>query len=67
MGRGGELRRVQLAFAGGSRRQVRGVSVGGVLVIVGIILLLTWSAWLGLSVILLGQLIFGGFLTGRWS
>jgi hypothetical protein len=43
-----------------------GITVGGIIVIVGIILLLFVSWWLGLIVILVGLLAFGGFARGRW-
>ena len=43
-----------------------GISVGGILVIVGIILMLIWSFWIGLIVTLIGLIAFGGFARGRW-
>jgi hypothetical protein len=45
---------------------VRGIGLGGILVIVGIILALTWSVWVGLVVVLLGLVAFGGFAKGKW-
>ena len=39
--------------------------IGAILVIVGIIVLIFWSLWLGLVLIILG-LLFGGFRRGRW-
>jgi hypothetical protein len=43
-----------------------GITVGGIIVIVGIILLLFVSLWLGIIVILVGLIAFGGFARGRW-
>jgi hypothetical protein len=44
----------------------RGISIGGILVIVGILILTFWSFWLGLIVALIGLVAFGGFVRGRW-
>ena len=43
-----------------------GITLGGIIVIVGILVLLFWSLWLGIIVILLGLIAFGGFARGRW-
>jgi hypothetical protein len=43
-----------------------GITLGGIIVIVGIIVMLIWSLWFGLIIILLGLLAFGGFARGRW-
>jgi hypothetical protein len=43
-----------------------GISVGGIIVIVGIILMFVWSLWIGLIVALIGLLAFGGFAKGKW-
>jgi hypothetical protein len=40
--------------------------MGGIVVIVGIVILLLWSTILGIIVILLGLIAFGGFARGRW-
>jgi hypothetical protein len=45
---------------------VGGISLGGVLVIVGIVLMIVWSFWVGLVVALIGLIAFGGFARGRW-
>jgi hypothetical protein len=45
---------------------VGGISVGGILVIVGIIVMIVWSFWLGLIIALIGLIAFGGFARGRW-
>jgi hypothetical protein len=43
-----------------------GISVGGILVIVGILIVIFWSLWLGLIVALVGLVAFGGFARGKW-
>lgn len=43
-----------------------GISLGGIIVIVGIILMIFWSLWIGLIIALVGLLAFGGFAKGRW-
>ena len=43
-----------------------GISIGGIIVIVGIVLMLVWSLWIGLIVALIGLLAFGGFARGKW-
>ena len=43
-----------------------GITLGGIIVIVGILILIFWSLILGIIVILLGLIAFGGFARGRW-
>jgi hypothetical protein len=43
-----------------------GISVGGILVIVGIVVALVWSLWLGVIIALVGLVAFGGFVRGKW-
>jgi hypothetical protein len=43
-----------------------GISLGGILVIVGIVLMIVWSFWIGLIIVLIGLIAFGGFARGRW-
>ena len=43
-----------------------GITLGGIIVIVGIVLMIVWSFWLGLIVALVGLIFFGGFARGRW-
>ena len=43
-----------------------GISLGGILVIVGIVLMIVWSVWIGLIVALVGLVAFGGFAKGKW-
>jgi hypothetical protein len=45
---------------------VFGISVGGIIVIVGIVLMVVWSLWIGLIVAVVGLLAFGGFARGKW-
>jgi hypothetical protein len=45
---------------------VAGISLGGILVIIGIVLAIAVSFWLGLIVALVGLIAFGGFARGRW-
>jgi hypothetical protein len=43
-----------------------GISLGGILVIVGIVVAIVWSLWLGIIIVLIGLIAFGGFARGRW-
>jgi hypothetical protein len=43
-----------------------GISIGGILVIVGIIVALFWSILLGVIIALVGLIAFGGFVRGKW-
>jgi hypothetical protein len=43
-----------------------GITMGGIIVIAGILVLALWSWILGLIIILVGLLAFGGFARGRW-
>jgi hypothetical protein len=45
---------------------VGGISLGGILVIVGIVLMIVWSFWIGLIILLVGLIAFGGFSRGKW-
>jgi hypothetical protein len=45
---------------------IGGISLGGILVIVGIVVMLVWSFLLGLIIVLIGLIAFGGFARGRW-
>jgi hypothetical protein len=48
------------------RGGIGGISVGGILVIVGIIVAIFWSVVLGVIIALIGLIAFGGFARGRW-
>ena len=43
-----------------------GISAGGIIVIIGIVLMFVWSFWIGLIVALIGLIAFGGFARGKW-
>lgn len=43
-----------------------GLTVGGIIVIVGIVVAIFWSLLLGIIVALVGLVAFGGFARGRW-
>ena len=49
-----------------SRGGIGGISLGGILVIIGIVVALLWSVLLGLILILVGLIAFGGFARGKW-
>jgi len=50
----------------GARGNTSGIGLGGILVIVGIVLMIVWSFWLGLIIALVGLIAFGGFAKGKW-
>ena len=43
-----------------------GISLGGLVVILGILIAIFWSLWVGIIIALVGLLAFGGFARGRW-
>jgi hypothetical protein len=43
-----------------------GIGLGGILVIVGIVVAIIWSLWLGIIIALIGLVAFGGFARGKW-
>jgi hypothetical protein len=43
-----------------------GIGLGGLLVIIGIIVALVWSLWLGIIIALIGLIAFCGFARGKW-
>jgi hypothetical protein len=45
---------------------IGGISLGGILVIIGIIVAIAWSLLLGIIIALIGLIAFGGFARGRW-
>ena len=47
-------------------RRYGGLTVGGILVIVGVIVIFIWSFWIGLIIALIGLIAFGGFVRGKW-
>jgi hypothetical protein len=48
------------------RGGIAGISVGGIIVIVGIVVMIVWSFLLGLIITLVGLIAFGGFARGKW-
>jgi hypothetical protein len=53
-------------MAGGLARRNGGMSLGGGIVIVGIVVALFWSLLLGLIIAVIGLAAFGGFVRGKW-
>jgi hypothetical protein len=47
-------------------RKGMGLTLGGVIVIVGIVLAIVWSIVIGIIVALIGLVAFGGFVRGKW-
>jgi len=43
-----------------------GIGLGGILAIVGIVVMIVGSFWLGLIILLVGLIAFGGFAKGKW-
>ena len=43
-----------------------GLTLGGILVVLGIVLIFVWNFWVGLIIALVGLIFFGGFARGRW-
>ena len=50
----------------GREGSIAGITVGGLVVIVGIVLALAWNVFAGVIVALIGLIAFGGFARGRW-
>jgi hypothetical protein len=62
-----DQRRGNVAARGTDRSSgIGGISLGGILVIIGIVLMIVWSFWVGLIVLLVGLIAFGGFARGKW-
>ena len=47
-------------------RRIGGVSVGGIVVIAGLVVALFFSLVIGLAIALIGLIVFGGFVRGKW-
>ena len=47
-------------------RRYGGITLGGIIVIVGIVVAIFWSLLIGLIVALIGLIAFGGFVRGKW-
>jgi hypothetical protein len=48
------------------RGGIGGISLGGILVIIGVVVMIFWSVLLGLIILLVGLIAFGGFVRGKW-
>jgi hypothetical protein len=48
------------------RGGIGGLSLGGIVVIIGIVLMIVANFWVGLVVLLVGLIAFGGFARGKW-
>ena len=48
------------------RRGIGGISIGGLIVLGGILTMIFWSVVVGLIITLVGLVAFGGFARGRW-
>jgi hypothetical protein len=59
-------RRSLMATERGAAGNPAGIGIGGILVIVGIVLMIVWSFWVGLILALVGLIAFGGFAKGKW-
>lgn len=46
--------------------RIGGISLGGIIVIVGILVMVFGPFWLGLIIALVGLIAFGGFARGKW-
>jgi hypothetical protein len=57
---------VEAVAGSDDRRGIAGISSGGIIAIVGIVLMLFWSFWIGLIIVLVGLIAFGGFARGKW-
>jgi len=47
-------------------RRIGGISVGGIVVIVGVAVALFFSLILGVVIVVVGLVAFGGFVRGKW-
>ena len=47
-------------------RRYGGITLGGIIVIVGIVVAIFWSLLIGLIIALIGLIAFGGFVRGKW-
>ena len=46
-----------MAASEGRRGGIGGISLGGIIVIIGIVLMIVWSFWIGLIIALIGRLL----------
>jgi hypothetical protein len=55
-----------VALDRGRRGSVGGISLGGILVIVGLLVAIFWSLLIGIIIAVIGLVAFGGFVRGKW-
>jgi hypothetical protein len=53
-------------MASGPKRELGGVSLGGVIVVAGVAVMIFGSFWVGLIITIIGLVAFGGFAKGKW-
>jgi hypothetical protein len=59
--------RLEVVMANGTAdRGMFGIGLGGILVIIGIVVAIVWSLWLGILIAIVGLVAFGGFVRGKW-
>jgi hypothetical protein len=46
--------------------EIRGITLGGIIVLIGIAVAIFLSIVLGLIIVLIGLIAFGGFVRGKW-
>jgi hypothetical protein len=47
-------------------RGIGGITIGGIIVIVGILVAIFWSLVIGIIIAIIGLVAFGGFARGKW-
>jgi hypothetical protein len=47
-------------------RRGGGINLGGILVIIGAVIAIAWSLLIGIIIIVIGLVAFGGFVRGKW-
>jgi hypothetical protein len=55
-----------VALDRGRRGGIGGISLGGILVIVGLLVAIFWSLLIGIIIAVIGLVAFGGFVRGKW-
>jgi hypothetical protein len=55
-----------VALDRGRRGGIGGISLGGILVIVGLLIAIFWSLLIGIIIAVIGLVAFGGFVRGKW-
>lgn len=55
-----------MAAEGRTGGSIGGIGIGGILVIAGIVVMIVGSFWIGLIILLVGLVAFGGFAKGKW-